>query len=72
MSKRAAVMNVNTEHSGETHEPSLVDQEKIRARAHELWTERGCPEGSAHQDWFEAEAEILSGKKQVKRQASSF
>ncbi len=34
--------------------------EQIRARAYELWIERGCRDGSAEQDWAEAEAEILS------------
>lgn len=28
---------------------------------HELWRQRGCAEGSAEQDWFEAE-EQLRGK----------
>ena len=34
--------------------------EKIRARAYELWIERGCRDGSAEQDWIQAETEILS------------
>ena len=31
----------------------------IRARAHALWEEEGCPEGSALRHWLEAEHEVL-------------
>jgi hypothetical protein len=34
------------------------DIEAIKARAHELWIERGCPHGSSDQDWHLAEQEI--------------
>jgi len=34
------------------------DIETIRLRAYELWCERGCPEGSADQDWHRAEREL--------------
>jgi hypothetical protein len=47
---------VATSHA--TFTPELI--EKIRARAYELWIERGCRDGSAEQDWIAAEAEILS------------
>ena len=30
----------------------------LAARAYELWKKRGCPEGSAEEDWREAEREI--------------
>jgi hypothetical protein len=31
---------------------------QIAARAHELWTARGCPQGSSEQDWLQAEADL--------------
>lgn len=31
---------------------------EIRERAYELWCERGCPEGSADEDWYRAEREL--------------
>jgi hypothetical protein len=34
------------------------DIEKIKARAYELWCERGCPHGSSDQDWHRAEREL--------------
>ena len=35
--------------------PVELDDEAIRAKAHQLWVERGCPEGNDQQDWYEAE-----------------
>lgn len=32
----------------------------IAALAHELWKARGCPEGSAEEDWFHAAEELRS------------
>jgi hypothetical protein len=32
--------------------------EQIAALAYTLWQERGCPEGSAEEDWFRAEKEL--------------
>lgn len=37
---------------------SVVDPSTIRDRAYARWQERGCPEGTAEQDWFEAELEL--------------
>jgi hypothetical protein len=34
---------------------------EIAALAHQLWEERGCPEGSPDQDWYRA-AEILRSR----------
>lgn len=34
------------------------DRGSIAARAYERWRQRGFPEGSAEQDWFEAEREL--------------
>lgn len=32
--------------------------DEIAIRAFELWLANGCPDGTAEQDWFEAEAEL--------------
>ena len=31
---------------------------EIAARAHQLWMERGCPEGSPEEDWYRAAEEL--------------
>jgi len=31
------------------------DESEIAAVAYQLWLGRGCPEGSAEQDWFQAQ-----------------
>jgi hypothetical protein len=35
-----------------------LDQEEIARLAYQFWLERGCPIGSAEQDWFRAEDEL--------------
>jgi hypothetical protein len=35
-----------------------IPHEKISMRAYEKWVKRGRPQGSAVQDWLEAEAEL--------------
>ena len=35
-------------------------EELIRERAHQLYLQRGCIDGYAAADWFEAERQILS------------
>lgn len=35
-----------------------LDQRDVAARAYARWVERGCPQGSAEEDWFEAEWEL--------------
>ena len=35
--------------------PGKLDEDAIRAKAYELWLERGSPPGSAEEDWLEAE-----------------
>lgn len=37
-------------------------QEKVRARAYELWEQHGRRHGSAENDWLQAEKEILGDK----------
>ncbi len=57
---------VDAKHYPEQHEVSpahpLVsdgpDIEDIKRRAHELWMQRGCPHGSADEDWHRAEREL--------------
>ena len=33
-------------------------QEQIATLAYSLWQERGCPDGSAEEDWFTAEERL--------------
>jgi|SRR5271156_1758652 len=35
-----------------------LEHEAITALAHRYWQERGCPEGSAAEDWFRAERDF--------------
>ena len=49
-------------HRGETNEHGFVrfghaDTVKL---AHQLWMERGCPQGSPDQDWFHAVEQLRS------------
>lgn len=37
-----------------------VPHDRIAMRAYEKWMKRGCPQGTALQDWMEAEAELMS------------
>jgi len=39
------------------HKPT---HQEIAALAHELWVERGSPEGSAEEDWLKAEEQLMS------------
>jgi transcription initiation factor TFIIIB Brf1 subunit/transcription initiation factor TFIIB len=36
----------------------LERRQHIRERAHEIWTERGCPEGRDVEFWLAAEGEL--------------
>ena len=44
------------------HGVILFGHEDIAALAHELWRERGCPEGSPEEDWHRAVAHLRSQK----------
>jgi hypothetical protein len=35
-----------------------VDPSRVRDRAYARWQQRGCPQGSAEQDWVQAEQEL--------------
>jgi len=43
--------------------------EQVKARAYELWLERGCPMGSDQEDWYRAEAELRNAGESVQRAA---
>ena len=57
---------VDESHYPEQHEveingseaDALPGHDRIAERAFELWQARGCPDGSAEQDWLQAEAEL--------------
>jgi hypothetical protein len=38
--------------------PNTREHEAIAALAHRYWQERGCPEGSAEEDWFRADGDL--------------
>ncbi len=40
--------------------PERLTQSEIASRAYERWQHRGRPDGSAEEDWFEAEREVES------------
>lgn len=48
-----------------TAESSDIEN-RIRDRAYRLYEQRGCVDGFALDDWFQAEAEILRAQKQPK------
>jgi hypothetical protein len=39
-----------------------ITPEQVAERAYFRWLERGCPMGTAEQDWFEAERELRMSK----------
>jgi len=43
------------------HGIAVFGHKEIAQLAHELWVERGCPEGSPEEDWFRA-AETLRAR----------
>jgi hypothetical protein len=45
-------------------EPTPEMMEQIRARAHELFEQRGREEGHDVEDWLQAEAEVTKQQKQ--------
>jgi hypothetical protein len=56
-SKTASAVDV--EHYPEQDEVDIDDaHDEIALRAYDLWRQRGCPEGSSEQDWFEAAEQV--------------
>ena len=53
---------MNLEHQEST---ALTLEERIRARAHEIYLERNGQDGSELDDWLQAEAEITGGGRQA-------
>ena len=49
----------------------LIDRNTVAARAYQLWVERGCPEGSPEQDWYQAEQELGTGRKSIRAEGAS-
>ena len=50
---KRAIHTKGRSHVQEAH--MLECEEQIRALAHHLWEERGCPDGNPMEDWREAE-----------------
>jgi hypothetical protein len=49
------------EHTFQTiHGVATFGHNEIAARAHEIWQSKGCPEGSAEEDWLQAAEELRS------------
>lgn len=57
--KKAAIPTNGTTEVQTSTNPT-VNEERIRARAYELYERRGRKHGSHDQDWFAAEAELRS------------
>ena len=41
-------------------ETAPLNEQDIANIAYQRWLDRGCPEGSAEEDWYEAERELKS------------
>lgn len=39
-------------------DPKQTSHEDIARLAHALWEQRGCPDDSAEEDWYQAEREL--------------
>lgn len=50
--------------------PGQDREEKIRARAHELWELEGRPEGAGERHWLQAAAEVDAAKPAKKAAAA--
>ena len=54
-----------------------IEEAQIRQKAHELWVERGCPDGTPDEDWYRAEellqktAIVKSPKKKASKPAAA-
>ncbi len=57
------------EHPAVSHPRDISDGpqvEEIRVRAYQLWLDRGCPDGTAEDDWYQAEQEV-TGRSGIER-----
>jgi hypothetical protein len=48
------------DHESAAHGAATFGHHEIAARAHEIWLAKGCPQGSAEADWFQAAEELRS------------
>jgi hypothetical protein len=58
----ASIARVPQESQPESQPNALPLVERIRNRAHEIYLERGGQDGSALDDWLQAEQEILGSE----------
>lgn len=47
-------------HASSGHGVETFGHAEIAALAHELWQQRGCPEGSPEEDWYRAAQQLRS------------
>ena len=59
-------------HNQHDTETAAMIRQRVCERAYELWMERGCPEGSAEEDWYMAEREIEGPKAATETTADPF
>jgi hypothetical protein len=59
MARKSTKPNSVTDHASNSSETANSTSD-IAALAYELWQQRGCPEGSSEEDWYEAERKIQS------------
>jgi hypothetical protein len=60
--KQAAIDGSGTaipESQGEVGKLDLFTRETVEKLAYQYWLDRGCPEGSAAEDWLQAERTLL-------------
>lgn len=58
--EHSAVAHNSSQTTATAHGITPFHHDDIAAVAHQLWLQRGCPEGSAQQDWFEAAQQLRS------------
>jgi hypothetical protein len=51
-------MSISPAKQNDDHEPALHKQ--IASLAYALWEQRGCPDGTSDEDWFNAEKRLRS------------
>jgi hypothetical protein len=57
----------HTAGASHSHEPVTSMQENISTLAYGLWEQRGCSQGSADEDWLEAERNFRESAEHVSR-----
>jgi hypothetical protein len=59
MARKSTKSVLENNHSSNSSEVSISNSD-IAALAYKLWQERGCPEGSPDEDWYEAQRKLQS------------